>query len=333
MRAIVATALGGPEVLTLEDVAAPRPAAGQVTIDVHYAGVNFAEVMGRRGSIPSIQAPFVPGLEVSGIVRELGPGVDDLAIGDPVCALTLVGGYAEIARAPAGSTYRLPDAQDATLRWGAALPTIVPTATAVVQRIGAVRTGETVVVSAAAGGMGTLLGQLARRAGASRVLGVASTAAKRDYARSFGYDDVLAESGLREAASDIAETGGIDVVFDSVGGGFRDLAFDLLAPLGRLVVFGNASDAPARPVDPEVLRTSCKAVIGFSISALTRRDPARARVLTEEAIALAATGDLRIDVTRIHPLSDAAAAHTDLEARRTIGKALLAIHHQSGGTP
>lgn len=326
MRAVVATALGGPEVLTLEQWEEPRPAAGQVTIDVSYAGVNFAEVMARRGQLPNLSTPFVPGVEVSGLVRELGDGVGDLAVGDPVCALTLVGGYAEVALAPASSTYRLADTEDETLRRGAALPTIVPTAVTLVDRVGAVRRGESALVSAAAGGVGTLLGQLLRRAGVSKLIGVASTAEKREYALGFGYDQVVAEADLREAAAEIVGERGFDVVYDSVGGDFRALGFELLAPMGRLVFFGNASGAPELLHDPGALRAECKAAIGFSISGLTRLDPAQARRLTEEAIALDADIGLRIDITRIHPLAEAARAHAELEGRRTVGKALIAVN-------
>jgi NADPH:quinone reductase len=325
MRAAVVTSFGGPEVLQVEERDIPSPDPDQVSIDIAYAGVNFAEVTMRRGELPNATAPVMPGLEVSGIVREVGSDATDFAVGDPVCAFTIAGGYAEVAVAPALSTHRLPDGDDATLRRGATLPTVVPTAWALINELARLRPDEDVLVVAAAGGIGTIAGQLARHAGAGKVYGIASTLEKAAYAKSFGYDDVFVESKWRASIDAATGARGVDVVLDSVGGDFRAEAIEVVAPMGRLVMFGNASGAPEVSPPAGVMRTQCKAAVGFSITGLTRLDPARARRITEAALRMATETNLRIDITEVLPLEDAWRAHEALEGRRTTGKLVLSM--------
>jgi len=329
MRAAVVTSFGGPEVLQVEERDIPSPGPDQVAIDVAYAGVNFAEVTMRRGEVPNGTAPVVPGLEVSGIVREVGSDVTDVAAGDPVCAFTIAGGYAEVAGAPALSTHRLPDGDDATLRRGATLPTVVPTAWALINEVARLRPDEDVLVVAAAGGIGTIAGQLAGHAGARKVYGIASTPEKAAYAKSFGYDDVFVESEWRARLDAATGARGVDVVLDSVGGDFRAEAIDVVAPMGRSVMFGNASGAPEVSPPAGLMRLQCKAAVGFSISRLTRLDPCRARRVSEAALRMAAEKDLRIDITELLPLEDAWRAHKALEGRRTTGKLVLSVSGDS----
>jgi NADPH:quinone reductase len=322
MKATVVEGYGGPDVLRLREVPVPDPGPGQVAIDVAYAGVNYAEVMARRGVLAPFRPPFVPGLEVSGRVRALGDGVDGLRVGDAVSALTTRGGYAEVALAPAAVTYPL---RDGDLMTGAALPTIVPTAWALVHEVARLRAGETVLVQAAAGGVGTIAGQVARRAGAGAVLGVAGTPAKAAYARGFGYDEVFAGSDWPERARAATGGRGLDVILDSIGGGTRAHGFDLLAPLGRLVFFGNACDEPEVGFPGDLLRGQVKATLGWSITALAARDPARARAIAQSALGAFGAGELRVDVTAVLPLAEAPRAHELLEGRRTTGKLVLHV--------
>ena len=204
MRAVVVDEFGGPEVLRLRDVPDPVPGPGQVAIDVAYVGLNFADVMGRANGylVPSL--PFVPGLEASGRVRATGEGVDGLAVGQPVTTMTLSGGYADVVVVPSALAFALPDAIDR--RTAAALPIVLPTAHALVHESGRLLTGETVLVHGAAGGVGTVAGQIASGAGAAAVYGVVSTPEKAAYALGFGYDEVfLAACGsdLNEAVENV----------------------------------------------------------------------------------------------------------------------------------
>lgn len=182
---------------------------------------------------------------------------------------------------------------------------------------------------AAAGGIGTIAGQFARHAGARKVYGIASTPKKAAYAMSFGYDDVFVESEWRARLDAATGARGVDVVLDSVGGDFRAEAIEVVAPMGRLVLFGNASGAPEVSLPAGVMRLQCKAAVGFSISGLTRLDPGRARCVSEAALRMATEKDLRIDITEVLPLEDAWRAHEALEGRRTTGKLVLSV---SGGS-
>jgi len=325
MKAALVTEYGGPDALRMADVPVPEPGPGQVAIDVAYAGVNYAEVMARRGALPAFAPPFVPGLEVSGTVRALGEGVEGLRVGQAVGALTTRGGYAEVALAPAAVTYPLGADGEADLVVGAALPTIVPTAWALVHDVARVRAGEDVLVHAAAGGVGTVVGQIARRAGAGRVLGVVGTAAKAAFAERFGYDEVLVGERWDEQARAATRGRGLDVVLDSIGGTVRERSFELLAPLGRIVFYGNACDEPEVGFPGSRLRAEVKSTLGFSITALAAAAPERARALAERALAAVARGQLEVPITDVLPLEQAQQAHRLLEGRMTTGKLVLEI--------
>ncbi len=193
MRAVEIQEYGGPEVLRVVEAEVPTPGPGQVSIDVAYTGVNFADLKARADGYRVPALPFVPGLEVSGHVRALGAGVTGLAVGQEVAALTQGGAYADVVAADAVTVFPLPPGVD--LRTGATLPPAVPpTAYALIHTVGRLQPGETVLVQGAAGGVGTVLGQLASAAGAGAVLGVVSSAAKAAYAREHGYDEVFVTS-------------------------------------------------------------------------------------------------------------------------------------------
>jgi NADPH2:quinone reductase len=325
MRATVVDEYGDAAVLRIRELPAPVAGPGEVAIDVAYAGVNYAEVMARRGSLAPFTPPFVPGLDVSGTIRSVGDGVPGLQVGDPVAALTTRGGYAEVAIAAAALTFPLADASEATLLHGAACTTIVPTAWALLHEVARLRPAETVLVHAAAGGVGTIAGQLAAAAGAGRVVGVVSSPAKAAYARGFGYDEVLIGEGWADAAAAACGERGPDVVLDSVGGATRSRSFDVLAPLGRLVCFGNACDAPETGIPGSLLRAQVKAVLGWSVTGLAAADPQRAGDIARRALAAAGDAQIAVDITDVLPLRDAPTAHVRLEDRSSVGKLVLAV--------
>jgi NADPH:quinone reductase len=325
MRATVVEQYGGASALRLSEVAEPEPGPGMVVIAVAYAGVNYAEVMARRGSLPAFAPPFVPGLEVSGIVRAVAPDVSGIEPGQPVAALTTRGGYAELALAPAELTFPLSDDSDDALLAGAARPTIVPTAWALIHEVARMRGGESVLVHAAAGGVGTVAGQFAAAAGASKVLGVVSSAPKARYALGFGYDDVFTDGAWPQHARLATGGRGPDVVLDSIGGDVRVRGFELLAPLGRLVCFGNACDEPEPGMPALSLRTQVKSILGWSVTGLAAADPARASAIARRALTAADDLGVRVDITDVIPLAQAARAHERLEDRRSTGKLVLAV--------
>jgi NADPH2:quinone reductase len=328
MKAVIVRRFGGPEVLEPAELPIPEPGAGQVAIDVTHAGLNFAEIMARRGAVPAIVPPFIPGLEITGTVRSVGAGVRGLGPGDRVSALTVTGGYAEVALASADSTYLLGVLADRlTPAQAAALPTIVPTSLAVCE-LGRVGDADTVIVQAAAGGVGSVVGQVARALGAGTVIGVVGSERKRAAAEGFGYDRVLLRDGLSAQVAEITSHKGVDVLLDGVGGSGRRDALGLLAPLGRLVAYGNASGEAEPELPSGALRTSNKAVLGFSITALKGSVPQAVRAVTLRAFELVERGAVEIVVTQEFALDQVREAHELLESGQSTGKLVLRVRNE-----
>ena len=317
MRAITIPEFGSADVLRLDEVEIPEPGPGQVSIDVAYAGANFAEILYRQGVV-DVPLPFVPGIEVSGRIRALGPGVEHLSVGRPVAALTIVdsGGYAEVVTTSADLVVPLDD-RDLGLEVAAALPSNSTTAFLVLDRVARLEPGESVLVHAAAGGVGSQLGQAARLLGAGRVVGVVGSPAKIDAARAFGYDEVV----LRDQ---VAQAGRYDVVVDMIGGPVRRSSLDLLAPMGRMVVMGNASGAEDARISANELWFTNKTVSGFNLAAFSAAFPREAGRALHRAVTAAASGQLRVQVETL-PLKQAAQAHRRIESGRTTGKLVLEV--------
>ncbi|MFF0748103.1 zinc-binding alcohol dehydrogenase family protein [Streptomyces sp. NPDC004267] len=329
MRAIELGEHGGPEVLKAVDADVPAPGPGQVSIDVAYAGVNFADLKARAEGYRVEALPFRPGLEVSGRVRALGAGVTGLAAGQEVAALTESGGYAEVAVADATTVFPVP--AGVGLRTAATLPTVLPTAQALVHAVGRLQPGETVLVHGAAGGIGTAVGQLAKAAGAGAVYGTVSSAAKAAYARDHGYDEVFVGDferdprALEKAVRAATGERGVDLALDPVGGETFKASLASLAVFGRLVSFGNAGSAePWRVGQPELYPTGLT-VSGFSILTLAKTGPAALRALADRAFARVADGTVTLPVTAEFPLADAAGAHRLMGSRTSTGKLLLKV--------
>lgn len=321
MRVVVATALGEPDVLALDERPVPVPGPGEVTVRTAFASVNFADVKARRGGHHlEREVPFVPGLDVSGTVEAIGAGVTDLAVGDRVAAAPDGGAYAEVVRARAGLVYPLDAHTD--LRQAAGVVALM-TAYNVLLLKGALAPGETVLVQAAAGGVGTLLLQLAKLHGAGRVIGVVGSEAKVDVARRFGADEVLVvrdtdlRPPLRRAAPD-----GVDLVLDSAGGDAFAAALEALRPFGRIVSFGDTGGAPG-PVPTAGLHKRNQTILGYSSGHYRKHRPAGVRFAATRALEHLAASELCVEVTRVFPLAEAAAAHRLLESRASTGKLLL----------
>ncbi|MEU6748015.1 zinc-binding dehydrogenase [Spirillospora sp. NPDC046719] len=324
MKAVTIPAFGEADVLRVDEVKVPEPGPGQVSIDVAYAGANFAEVLYRRGVV-DVPLPFVPGIEVSGHVRAVGPEVEGLRPGQPVAALTIVdsGGYAEAVVTSADLVAPL-DGLDLGLDVAAAIPSNSTTAFLVLDRAARIEPGETVLVHAAAGGVGSQLGQAARQLGAGRVVGTVGGPAKIETARGFGYDDVVLRDELPDRVADLTGGRGFDIVVDMVGGPARRTSLDALAPMGRMIVMGNASGADDVGVSANELWFSNKSVSGFNLAAFSGAFPAEAGRALRRAVAAAASGDLRLQVEEL-PLEQAAEAHRRIESGATTGKLVLAV--------
>jgi len=325
MRAIQMTEFGGPEVLALAELPRPEPAADEVLIEVTRAGINFADTHTRTNSyVRRATLPLVPGGEVAGVVVA-APGGDagagGLSRGQRVVALTDTGGYAEYATAPAVHTWPIPDGIDD----GTALALVVQGTTAwhLYRTAGHVAGAESVVVHSAAGGVGSLAVQLGHALGAGRVIATASSQDKRALALQLGADIAIdpAPVELTERLMQANDDRPVDVVFDMAGGDVFDASYAALAPFGRIVVCGIATQQPNEIRTGSLLRHS-RAVVGFYLFHCLTRPEMFADALAD-LFARVARGELRAVIGHTYALGDAAQAHIDLRARRTTGKLLL----------
>ncbi|MEV5833416.1 zinc-binding dehydrogenase [Nocardia sp. NPDC052112] len=323
MRAIQIGELGGPEVLQEVELDAPEPGPGEVAIDVDYVGVNFADLQARSVGYRVRDLPFVPGLELSGRVRSIGEGVDGFTVGQSVAAITEGGAYAEVAVVTAATVFAVPDGVD--LRTAATLPTVLPTAYALINTVGKLQPGETVLVQAAAGGVGTVVGQVAKLAGAGAVYGVVSSEAKADYARKLGYDDAFLAETFQADVREATGGRGVDIVLDPVGGQTLRRGLDSLALFGRLISYGNASGEPGWQIGQPELYPRGLSISGFSILGLTTDAPRVLREIADRAFRLVTAGQVELPITAEFPLSEAAEAHRLMGSRTSTGKLVLTV--------
>lgn len=326
MRTVVIRQFGDPDVLETRELPTPEPGAGQVLIRVAYAGVNYADIMARRRGYNVDTLPFVPGHEVSGYVHVIGAGVEGLRVGQPVAALTIEGGYAEFALAKAVLTFPLDQPGcEIDLAIAAGFPAVVLTSYNLLADVARVRPGESVLIHGAAGGIGTTAAQIARHLKAGQIIGSVGSLDKVPYALSFGYDRVILREDFVQTIQVATEGKGIDIVLDPAGEPTRSQSLSILAPFGRLIVFGNASGQPAVPLSPNDLLINNRAVMGYSLSSLSRSVPHILASTARKALDLIANGEIRIDITSTIPLEQAAEAHRLIENRGSTGKLVLCI--------
>lgn len=319
MRAVQIQDFGGPGVLRLADLPVPDPGDGQVLIKVSRAGINFADTHARENTyLASYELPLVPGAEVAGTVERPAEGLEQ---GRRVVALVPAGGYAEYVVAPAASTFPLPEGIDD----GVALALVLQGLTAwhLYRTAARLDEGESVVVHAAAGGVGTLAVQLGKAFRAGRVIATASSEEKRRLALDLGADAAV-DTNADDLTGALREANGgdrVDVVLEMAGGRVFDQSLDALAPFGRLVTYGLASREPNEVSNGRLLRRS-QAVVGFWLAHCFSRPEMMGEPL-RDLFERAARGELRPVMGGTYPLSEARRAHEELQGRRTTGKLLL----------
>lgn len=321
MRAQQVSRLDGPEALELVDL--PEPEAGEgVLIDVAAAGVSFPDLLmtqGRYQVKPPL--PFVPGVEVAGVVRTARPGTG-FAAGDRVAAFPGGGGFAEVVVAPVQATFSIPDGMSFASAAGLVLN--YHTAHFALHRRGRLVRGETVVVHGAAGGVGTATVQVARGAGA-RVLAVVGDQAKAEVARRAGADQVLrSDEDWVQGVRDATGGRGADIVMDPVGGERFGLSLRCLAPEGRLLVVGFASGTIPEVAANRLLLRNVD-VVGVAWGSFVTRDPSLSAVIARDLDTLVEQGFVDPVIGSVHPLQDAALALRELEQRRATGKVVLRV--------
>lgn len=320
MKAIQIHQNGGPEVLTLGEVAPRAPGEGEVRIRVHAAGVNFIDVYHRSGLYKNA-LPFTPGVEGAGVVETVGAGVDGIAAGDRVAWCMSPGGYAEYATIPARSVVKLPDAVSFDLAAAAMLQGL--TAHYLVKSTFPLQAGQTALVHAAAGGVGLLLVQMAKAIGAT-VIGTTSTEAKAQLARGAGADHMVlyTEEDFVTAVNRLTGGKGVDVAYDSVGATTFEGSLKCLRPRGMMVSFGQSS-GPVEPIAPLALSTGGSLYLTRPNLAHYMLDRAEVEWRAGELFGMIAGGKLDVRVDTRYPLAEAAQAHIALESRKTAGKLIL----------
>ena len=322
MKAIRVEEFGEPEVLQHVDAERPSPGEGEVLVEVKSAGVNYADTMRRRDQyVESQDLPFTPGSEIAGTVAEVGDGVEDVNVGDRVVTLLGTGGYAEYVVAPARNLIPIPDKLD--FDEAAAIPLQGLTAYHVLETSGQLKEGESVLVHAAAGGVGYLAVQIARLMGASPIIATASTQEKLDLAKNLGADVLInyTEEDWPEKVREATENKGADVILEMVGGDFPQKNLKCLNAFGRMVVFGAASGDRGNLVPSELMKKN-HVVAGFYLPNIMSRPKLFAPSL-EKILGWISSGDLELTIGARYPLDQAQEAHNALEGRKTTGKIVL----------
>ena len=320
MKAIRVHGVGGPEVLRYEEIPVPAPGPGQALVRVEAAGLNFIDVYERTG-LYQVELPRTLGVEAAGVVTAVGPEVTSLAPGDRVAYTGVAGADAEYAAVPADRLVPLPPG--VSTRQAAAVLLQGMTAHYLASSTYALRAGDTCLVHAAAGGLGLLLCQIAKRRGA-RVIGTVSTEAKAALARAAGADDVIlyTKQDFELEVKRLTGGAGLQVVYDSVGKTTFLNGLNCLARRGMMVLCGQSS-GPVEPIDPQLLHRKGSLFLTrptlFHYIASREELLARAR----DVLGWVADGTLTVRIDREYPLAEAAAAHRALEARQTTGKVLL----------
>ena len=322
MRAIRVHEVGGPEVLTYEEVPTPKPGPGQALVKIATSGVNFNDIYVRTGVAYATPTPFIPGVEAAGTVEAVGPDVTDVRPGDRVAYTMVSASYAEYVLAPAQRLVPVPDTM--SLETAAAVIHQGLTAHYLSQSTHPIQPGETVLIHAAAGGVGQLLTQMAKQRGA-HVIGTVSTEEKAQLAREAGADEIImyTQEDFEIAARRLTGGEGVNVIYDSVGKDTFEKGLNCLRPLGHMVLFGLSSGKVA-PIDPH-LGLGLKGSLTLSRVLVTHYILTREQLLrrADELFGWVADGSIRVKIDIVYPLAEAAEAHRYLEGRKSRGKVLL----------
>lgn len=320
MKAIQVSQTGGPEVLALVDVPEPKPKPNEALVQIEAAGVNFIDVYFREGRYP-VQLPFINGQEAAGVVTEVGSDVKMFKPGDRVAYTGSLGSYAEYAAVPESRLVKTPDGLDFEQAASAMLQGM--TAHYLLHSTYKLQACETALIHAAAGGVGLLLVQMAKKIGA-RVIGTAGTQEKAQLARDAGADEciVYTEADFETETRRLTDGKGVNVVYDGVGKATFEKGLNVLVPRGYMVLFGGSSGA-VPPFD--LIKLSQKGSLFVTRPTLVNYTATREELewRAGDVLGWIAAGELKLRIHKTYPLVEAQQAHRDLEGRRTTGKLLL----------
>ena len=320
MKAVVFDKLGGPEVLTLGEAPTPEVRPGKVLIKNHAVGINFADTLFRQGEyVMQPKFPDIPGLEASGVVEAVGEGVEGIKTGDRVAAIGIKA-YAEYSLMSASQVMPLPDS--VSFEEGAAFPIQVLTAYHMLHTSHAITADQTVIVHAAAGGVGIVAVQIAKAAGA-RVIGTVSSAEKAALVKEYGADEVInyATHDFSEETLKLTDGKGVDLILDAVGKPTLEKGLTCLAPFGHLIVYGRAGGAPD-PLNLFSLFQKSIKVSGFLLYTVSAMPGVHKKGI-QQSLQLMDDGKLKLLIGKSFPLAEAAQAHRHMESRQSVGKLVL----------
>lgn len=323
MKAVVVTNFGGPEFLSYQDIEVPKINENEVLIQVVKTSVNFADIKQRYGKKGG-KLPFVPGLDAAGYVVEIGENVSNLTVGQRVIAFTKGGSYAEYAVASSKLVFPIPAELD--FETAAACPVVSFLSHRLLYNIARIEEGESVLVHAAAGGVGTTAMQLAKLLGAGKVIGTVGHTDKINTALENGADYVICyeQEDFAAKVNELTNGRGVDIILDSISGAVTENSFNCLAPFGRLVHFGNSSGhvGNIKTVD---LHSSCRSVLGYSLGTTRRMRPELLQETAQKVFPYLVSNQLKIAVGHKYALKDAASAHRLVENRLNKGKIILDV--------
>ncbi|WP_227378173.1 quinone oxidoreductase family protein [Haladaptatus halobius] len=321
MRAVEASEYGGINALDIVERDIPDPREGQIRVEVRAAGINFADILQRRGAYPGGPTPpFIVGMEIAGVVDAVGEGVD-YSIGDRVAGLLNKGGYAEYAIAHSSVLFEIPDSM--SFEEAAGFPVQYLTAHNCLHDRGELQENERVLIHAAGGGVGGAAVQLARESGA-KVFGTASTREKLEMAERLGCDYPINYTGedFVDRVNAVTEGEGVDLILDGVGNGISERSVDALAPFGRMVSYGTASGEPGKPSTEKLLFDNAR-IIGFHLAQSLQQSPGRVLSAVPELTGMLADGRLEVQVEHIFNFKEVRSAHELMEDRKSKGKVVL----------
>ncbi|WP_137789242.1 zinc-binding dehydrogenase [Bacillus sp. E(2018)] len=321
MKAVIQTEFGDPSVLRYADVEVPKIGKNEVLINVAYTSVNYADIKKRVGKKGKGTFPLTLGLDAAGTIEEAS--ADSIfSKGDRVIAFPKAGSYAEYVVANEQLVFKIPE--NLSLEQAATMPTVSILSYILLHEIGQVKKTDTIVVHSAAGGVGSMLLQLAKLAGVQKIIGTVGNLNKENYVKRLGADVVCTYDTFADEVLTYTENLGANVIFDSVAGEVTSRSLGCLALYGTLVQFGNSSGTAGSFKTSDV-HSSCRNVKGFSLGTTRKYDPARLAPVAEKVLKLFATKKVILPVSHVFDLSDVAQAHKLVESRKYEGKVLIKV--------
>lgn len=323
MKAVQVTNIGGPEVLRITETDIPQITENQLLIKVVATSVNFADIKARYGQYHNVgKPPFIPGLDVAGIIAKVGVNVKDFSVGQRVIAFPKDGSYAEYVAADKNLVFLLPDNVD--FETAAACPIVSFTSYKLLADVARLKPGETVLIHAAAGGVGTTAIQLAKLLGAGCVIGTVGSELKVPVVREAGADYVICndrEDFVNEV-NNITRGHGADVILDSIAGPIFERSLECLADYGRLVNFGNSSGIIGQ-INSNVLHSSCRSILGFSLGTTRNKRPELLKETAHHILQYLTQGKLKMKIAKKYKIEEVQEAHSWVESRKSTGKVIL----------